>query len=305
MSDVNKSITGILAVILLISGMMPLLTASGEIAMDQTFTLTPNSFDAISLLQPIGQEFTPIVNNLVAVDLVLAGYFSAGTDTVTVTIRSGSITGPILGSTSKVVTLSSTNPSTVPFDFTKPLPLIAGNIYVIQVEEAFPPNFFWVGTLGDVYPRGSAILEGEIVSKDLGFATYFDPKVRVTRVGIDIKPGSDRNPINPKSEGVIPVAILSSHEFDATKVYKQGLGFGKTGTERSLAFCNGNHKDVNSDGLLDLVCHFNSEKTGFSVGDTAGILRGNSVADIPIIGTDSVAIVGENEGEANARGKAR
>ena len=35
---------------------------------------------------------------------------------------------------------------------------------------------------------------------------------------IDIKPGSDPNPINPGSNGLIPVAILSSEDFDATTV---------------------------------------------------------------------------------------
>ena len=33
-------------------------------------------------------------------------------------------------------------------------------------------------------------------------------------IEIDIKPGSDRNSINPMSKGVIPVAILGSDEFD-------------------------------------------------------------------------------------------
>ena len=37
-----------------------------------------------------------------------------------------------------------------------------------------------------------------------------------TEVEIDIKPGSWPNAINPGSNGVIPVAILSSPEFDAT-----------------------------------------------------------------------------------------
>jgi len=38
------------------------------------------------------------------------------------------------------------------------------------------------------------------------------------QVAIDIKPGSDPNAINLGSKGVIPVAILSSLDFDATEV---------------------------------------------------------------------------------------
>ena len=37
-------------------------------------------------------------------------------------------------------------------------------------------------------------------------------------VAIDIKPGSFPNSINPKSRGVIPVAILTTDSFDATTV---------------------------------------------------------------------------------------
>jgi len=40
----------------------------------------------------------------------------------------------------------------------------------------------------------------------------------VSSVDIDIKPGSDQNTINLRSKGVIPVAILSSEDFDATNV---------------------------------------------------------------------------------------
>ena len=37
-------------------------------------------------------------------------------------------------------------------------------------------------------------------------------------VVIDIKPGSETNPVNVKSKGVIPVAILTTADFDATSV---------------------------------------------------------------------------------------
>jgi len=37
-------------------------------------------------------------------------------------------------------------------------------------------------------------------------------------VTIDIMPGSDKNPVNPTSRGVIPVAILTTEDFDAASV---------------------------------------------------------------------------------------
>jgi len=111
------------------------------------------------------------------------------------------------------------------------------------------------------------------------------------KVPIDIKPGSFPNSINPKSEGTIPVAILSTPTFDATTVDKASPTFGRTGNEASLAFCTKSNEDVNGDGLLDVVCHFDNQKTRLQSGDTAGILRAQTSDKVFIVGSDSVRIV--------------
>lgn len=111
-------------------------------------------------------------------------------------------------------------------------------------------------------------------------------------VDIDIKLGTDVNPINYKSRGKIPVAILSTAKFYAPDMVEQStLKFGATGNENSLAFCDRWPVDVNNDGHLDLVCHFYTEKAGFKCGDTEGILKGQTVDGIPIQGSESVRIV--------------
>jgi sortilin (neurotensin receptor 3) len=111
-------------------------------------------------------------------------------------------------------------------------------------------------------------------------------------IAIDVKPGTSKNSIDSKSQGKIPVAILSSATFDApNEVNRSSVRFGRTGGEASLAFCNTQAEDVNADGLLDQVCHFHTALTGFQPGDTVGVLRGLTVEGASIQGRDAVTIV--------------
>lgn len=118
-------------------------------------------------------------------------------------------------------------------------------------------------------------------------------------VNIDIKPGSDENPINYSSNGKIPVAILSASDFNApAEVDQPTLTFGRTGNEESLHYrgngepnCSGD-EDHNGDGLNDLMCHFHTPIAGFQPGDTEGILRGLTLAGEAFEGRDNITIVG-------------
>ena len=117
-------------------------------------------------------------------------------------------------------------------------------------------------------------------------------------VAIDIKPGSDPNSINPDGKGRIPVALLSAADFDApTSVDRESVTFGPTGQESSMHrrgkkdVPNCGAEDVNSDGLLDLVCHFKTHDAGFQEGDAEGVLRGQTVVGVHIEGGDSVRVV--------------
>lgn len=112
----------------------------------------------------------------------------------------------------------------------------------------------------------------------------------VTQVSIDIKPGSFPNSINPKSKGVIPVAILTTDTFDATTVDPLSVKFGPNGATE--AHGRGHTEDVNGDGKLDMVLHFNTQKTGIQCGDTSASLTGKTVEDQDIEGSDSIQTVG-------------
>jgi probable HAF family extracellular repeat protein len=120
-------------------------------------------------------------------------------------------------------------------------------------------------------------------------AVLLTPRITVS---IKIKPGRPVNPINPKGHGEIPVAILSATTFDAPAQIDQGsLTFGRTGDEPSLRFCRRTPRDLNGDGLPDLICHFYAQAAGFQPGDTQGVLKGRIVSGTSFIGSDSVRIV--------------
>jgi 6-phosphogluconolactonase (cycloisomerase 2 family) len=117
-------------------------------------------------------------------------------------------------------------------------------------------------------------------------------------VKIEIRNGDDGDDkhgpaeINPKSHGKIRVSILSSKTFNApAQVGMTSLTFGHSGSEKSLAFCETQRRDVNHDHIADLVCHFDTQKANFQKGDTMGILDGVLVdGKTTIQGTDSIRI---------------
>ncbi|UCC82862.1 MAG: hypothetical protein JSW46_18155 [Gemmatimonadota bacterium] len=106
-------------------------------------------------------------------------------------------------------------------------------------------------------------------------------------VNIDIKPGSDLNPINPRGKGVIPVAILTTDSFDAKTVDPESITFGPDGAAK--AHPQGHLEDVDGDGDLDLLLHFRTQGTGIQRGDTEASLWGETFDGAPIEGTDSIA----------------
>lgn len=117
------------------------------------------------------------------------------------------------------------------------------------------------------------------------------PDLHFTPIGIAIKPGDSTSPINPNSKGKTPVAILSTSSFNAVKsVDLSSLSFGSLGTESSLVFCNPNGEDVNNDGLLDLVCHFDTQATSFQNGDGLGTLKGKLKDGTAIKGSAPVVV---------------
>ncbi|GEM_PF-2848672 len=107
------------------------------------------------------------------------------------------------------------------------------------------------------------------------------------RINIDIKPGSFSNPINLKSKGNIPVAVLSELTFDATTVDPKTVVFAG-----SNALPNGQTpQDVNGDGLPDMVFHFRTEDLKLCTSDTKACLSGKTFDGNDFEGCDSINII--------------
>jgi hypothetical protein len=109
---------------------------------------------------------------------------------------------------------------------------------------------------------------------------------------IDIKPLSDSNSINTDDKGVIPVAILTTEDFDALTVDADSVRFGPDEAEKRHKKAHA--KDVDEDGDLDLLLHFPTLDTGIAPGDTEACLIGQSFDGAPLTGCDPVRTVPPN-----------
>lgn len=104
-------------------------------------------------------------------------------------------------------------------------------------------------------------------------------------VEIDIKPGSDPNSINLGSKGVVPVAVLTTDDFDASTVDPTTVEFAGASLVRWTM------EDVDSDGDMDLLFHFKTQELELDKDSTEATLTGETYGGNPIEGTDTVNIV--------------
>lgn len=113
--------------------------------------------------------------------------------------------------------------------------------------------------------------------------------VQATSVRIDVKPGEGPNPVNPRSQGVIPVAILGTSALDVRTVDGASV---RLGVGQVSARGGGHVEDVNGDGRADLVFQFPTQGTELRCGDTVLVLTGRMAGGGAISGFDSIVTPG-------------
>ena len=141
----------------------------------------------------------------------------------------------------------------------------------------------------------AAMLGGDTTTTATAEATSESATEPVVTVQIDADPAGDPNSVALGTEGVLPVAILSSDGFDATQVDPGSVmlmpSYGLAVMEVPGIYA-ATEEDVNADGLLDLVVQV--EVINFApdtVQEGTVWLRAHTYAGQPVEGTDALAIV--------------
>ena len=173
-------------------------------------------------------------------------------------------------------------------------------------------SFFDTPVGSSAYPAlssdGSTMFFGRWLSGETTdiYVSYFTPPA--LPVDIDIKPGSCPNPLNPKSRGVLPVAVLGSDGLDVTEIDPASIRLAGVPALRS------SYEDVaapiiktedcdcaktDPDGYTDLVLKFDTQEIVatlplFCHSDTVPLPFNALLNDgTPVEGSDCVVIKGK------------
>jgi hypothetical protein len=127
----------------------------------------------IQALEQIGQGFRPTKGGLVAVEVWLESLNETGADTITANIRSGSMGGAILGSSSRFLPQDLAGGAEwIRFDFPSVIAVTPGDVYVLELD-ANTASHAWRFSFLNPYPGGRAISAGiAIDNTDWAFRTY-------------------------------------------------------------------------------------------------------------------------------------
>jgi len=115
-------------------------------------------------------------------------------------------------------------------------------------------------------------------------------------VDIDIKPSDALNKINLSAKGLLPVAVLTTQDFDASNFTPEMAHLSDATIAMSCAGAEAirwNYSDVNRDGQLDLVFFFRTQELNLTASSTAATLMAHGTYNSTVThieGTDSVFV---------------
>lgn len=109
-------------------------------------------------------------------------------------------------------------------------------------------------------------------------------------IEVQVKPGEDSGPasINLRAQGVIPVALLGSPDFDVEEIDLESL---RAGPDAATPRPHPSFEDVNGSGHLDIVAHFPTAGLGLTAGSTELCVSGRTTGGTPFNGCDAIRSV--------------
>ncbi len=158
--------------------------------------------------------------------------------------------------------------------------------------------FFFDGIMDEVRIYDRPLSQSEIESLS-------DLEPTMLTIDIDIRPGSDVNPVNLKSKGVLPVTVFGDEDLDVSQIDLATLELdGATPRTRGNSGNVGSFVDVDGDSILDLILHFSMDELGILPGTDELILTGMLTDGTELEGSDSIRIVplGDTDGSGTVDG---
>jgi hypothetical protein len=132
-----------------------------------------------------------------------------------------------------------------------------------------------------------------------------EPEVTSVQANIDIKPGSCKNPLNVKSNGVLPVVILGSDSLDVTDIDLSSIKLADVEALRSsIEDVTGSNCEIElPDGYDDLTLKFDTQAIVAAIGS----VNDGDVITLNLTGTllDGTELTGDDIVTMLVKGKGK